>query len=168
MDFVRKKMRLGDTLVADGVLSEEQLSKALGIQKGSGKRLGEVLVDSGMLTEEEIARALSRQMGLDYIDLRDVHVSNKVLRLVPQNVLRKNNVFPFEYAKDNANILRVAMVDPLDMNAMDDIAIVTSLQIEPVVTTTRSLMMALDTAYGEQTSATGDALAAYNRDNSRT
>ncbi|MBR1932042.1 MAG: Flp pilus assembly complex ATPase component TadA [Lachnospiraceae bacterium] len=163
MDFIRKKMRLGDILVTDGVLTDAQLTKALGAQKGSGKRLGEVLVDSGMLTEEEIVRALSRQMGLDFIELRDVHVPTKILKLVPPNVLRKNKVFPFEYDKNNPNVLRVAMVDPLDMNAMDDISIITNLQVEAVVTTTRSLMLALDQYYGEKENS-GDALAAYTKE----
>lgn len=163
MDFIRKKMRLGDILINDGSINESQLTKALAAQKGSGKRLGEVLVDSGVLTEEEIAHALSRQMGLDYIELREVHIPTKILRLVPDNVLRKNKVLPFEFDKNNATVLRVAMVDPLDMNAMDDISIITNLQVEPVVTTTRSLMLALDQFYGEKNS-TGDAISAFAKE----
>ncbi len=163
MDFIRKKMRLGDILINDGTIQEAQLAKALAAQKGSGKRLGEVLVDSGILTEEEIAHALSRQMGLDFIELREVHIPTKILKLVPDNVLRKNRVLPFEFDKNNAAVLRVAMVDPLDMNAMDDIAIITNLQVEPVVTTTRSLMLALDQFYGEKNEA-GDALASFTKE----
>ncbi len=162
MDFIRKKIKLGDILVSEGSVNESQLSKALAAQKGSGKRLGEVLVDSGILSEEEIAHALARQMGLDFIDLKDVHIPTKILKLVPVNTLRKNRVFPFEFDKNNANTLRVAMVDPLDMNAMDDIGLITNFQVEPVVTTTRSLMLAIDQFYGEKDSS--DVLAAFTKE----
>lgn len=162
MDFNRKKLRLGDVLVNSGVITQEQLGQALDMQKGSGKKLGEVLVDEGIVTEEAIARALSHQMRIDLVEPQNIEVDTSVLELVPVNVLKKNKVFPFEYAQGNLNVIRVAMADPMDMYAQDDIAIITNCQVEPVVATTRSIMLAIDKYYGQ-----GDvdsALALYAKE----
>lgn len=148
MDFNRKKIRLGDVLVNSGVITQEQLEEGLQRQKGSGRKLGETLVDEGFVTEEAIARALSSQLGYEMVDLQNVAISEEILKLVPGNVLERYKVLPFEYAPDNANVLHVAMADPMDMTAMDDITIITNLQVEPVVSTTRSIMLALDKYFG--------------------
>ncbi|MDE6127577.1 MAG: type II secretion system protein GspE, partial [Lachnospiraceae bacterium] len=129
VEYGRRKVRLGDALVKDGMISEEQLQKALELQKGSGRKLGETLIDAGMVTEENIARVLSKQLGYESIDLQNISVSKDVLDLVTPSVLKKNRVLPIEYAPDNMNILRVAMADPLDLDAMDDISIITGCQV---------------------------------------
>lgn len=144
----RKKLRLGDVLINSGVITEEQLEKGLQLQKGSGRKLGETLVDEGIVTEENILRALSSQLKLGIIDLQNVTIEENVLSLIPANVLKKHKMIPFEYSPDNMNILRVAMADPMDMTAIDDINIITNLQVEPVVSTTRGIMIALDKYYG--------------------
>ncbi|MCM1261662.1 MAG: Flp pilus assembly complex ATPase component TadA [Butyrivibrio sp.] len=148
MESSRKKLRLGDVLVNSGVISEEQLERGLQLQKGSGRKLGETLVDEGLVTEENIVRALSSQLNLSTIDLQNVTIEENVISLIPVNVLKKNKMIPFEYSPDNMNILRVAMADPMDMAAIDDVNIITNLQVEPVVSTTRSIMLALDKYYG--------------------
>lgn len=149
MDFNRKKVRLGDLLVNSGVITQEMLEKGLALQKGSGRKLGETLVDEGITTEENIAKALSSQLHYDIVDLQTVTIEDEVLGLVPAAVLKKYKMIPFEYAADNMNVLRVAMSDPMDMTAMDDIGIITNLQVEPVVATTRSIMLAIDRYYGQ-------------------
>lgn len=162
MDFGRRKIRLGDVLVKSGYITGEQLQEALTGQKGSGKKLGEYLVDTGLVSEEQIARALSQQLGMEMIDLQNVVVAPDILKLVPPKILKKHIVFPFEYRKDNVGVLRVAMSDPMDMNAQDDISIITNCIVEPVVSTTRSIMLALDKYYGQ-----GDmdsALEAYAKE----
>ena len=161
MDFKRKKIRIGDVLVETGIITEEQLQTALQRQKGSGRKLGETLVDEGFVTEDQIAHALSEQLHMDLIDLQNVNISQDILGLVSPSVLKKNKVLPFEYAKDNANVLRVAMADPMDMFAMDDITIITNLQVEPVVSTPRSIMLALDNYYGQGDS---EALEKYTKE----
>ena len=161
MDFKRKKIRIGDVLVETGIITEEQLQTALQRQKGSGRKIGETLVDEGFVTEEQIAHALSEQLHMDMIDLQNVNISQDILALVSPSVLKKNKVLPFEYSKDNANVLRVAMADPMDMFAMDDITIITNLQVEPVVSTPRSIMLALDNYYGQGDSA---ALEKYTKE----
>lgn len=147
-DFVRKKIRLGEALINDGLITEEQLEKALEMQKGSGRKLGETLIDAGLVTDEQIAQVLSRQLGYENVNLQNIAIPQDVLDLVAPAVLKKNKVIPIEIAPDNMNILRVAMADPMDMVAMDDISIITGLQVEPVVATARGVMLAIDRFYG--------------------
>lgn len=147
-DFVRKKIRLGEALINDGLITEEQLEKALEMQKGSGRKLGETLIDAGLVTDEQIAQVLSRQLGYENVNLQNIAIPQNVLDLVAPAVLKRNKVIPIEIAPDNMNILRVAMADPMDMVAMDDISIITGLQVEPVVTTARGVMLAIDRFYG--------------------
>ena len=112
MDFKRKKLRLGDVLVQNGVITEEDLQRGLERQKGSGRKLGETLVDEGITTEENIARALSKQFHYDMVDLQNTVIPQEILDLVPASVLKKHRAIPFEYSPDNMNVLRVAMSDP--------------------------------------------------------
>lgn len=161
MDYSRKKLRLGDVLLNSKAISNTQLLQALDLQKGSGKKLGEVLVEEGIVTEEQIAMALSTQLHIELIDLTTIAVSQEILNLIPVNVLKKNKIFPIEYA-DSMNVLRVAMADPMDMYAQDDISIITNCQVEPAVTTTRNIMLAIDKYYGQDEVTT--ALEAYAKE----
>ena len=161
MDFSRKKLRLGDVLVNSGVISEADLEKGLSRQKGTGRKLGEVLVDEGLASEDNIARALSSQLHYDMIELQNIEIDPEVLKLVPANVLKKYKVLPFEFSQDTM-MLRVAMADPMDMAAMDDINIITNMQVEPVVATTSSVMLAIDQYYGQ--ADMNSALEEYTRE----
>ncbi|MBD5513447.1 MAG: Flp pilus assembly complex ATPase component TadA [Lachnospiraceae bacterium] len=161
MEINRKKLRLGDVLVNSGVISAEDLEKGLARQKGTGRKLGEVLVDEGIVTEENIARALSDQLRYDMIDLQNVEIEEEVLKLVPANVLKKYKVLPFEYSQETM-MLRVAMADPMDIAALDDINIITNMQVEPVVATTRGVMLAIDRYYGQ--AEVNSALEEYTRE----
>lgn len=151
MDY-RKKIRLGDLLVDSGTITQEQLEQGLKAQKESKtpRKLGEVLVDENILTEEMIANALSSQLNIGMVDLQNIEIEQSILDLVPGNVLMKYKMLPFEYSKENMNVLRVAMADPLDISAQDDVNIITNLQVEPVVVTTRSIMLALDKYFGQK------------------
>ena len=162
MELGRKKVRLGELLVNSGVLTNEQLQQALDNPARQGKKLGEFLVDEGIVSEDDLARALSKQLDLDMIDLQSATVDKEVLNLVPVNVLKKNKVLPFAYKENNFNVLMVAMADPLDYNAIDDINIITNFQVEPVVATTRSIMLAIDKYFGQE--EVTEALAAYAKE----
>lgn len=150
MEFRKKKLRLGDALVLSGAITDAQLGKGLELQKGTGKKLGEILVDAGFLTEDNLVKALSEQLSYDVVDLQNRLISEEVLNLVPLAVLKKYMVLPFEYAKQNPNVIRVAMANPLDFHAMDDISIVTNLQVEPVVATNRGILLAIDKYFGQE------------------
>lgn len=135
-------------LIRQNVLTEDELKKALELQKGSGKKIGEVLVDNGFITEDMIVRALQMQLGLKVVQLTGVTIPKEVRNLVSVDLLKKYTCIPFELDPYNANILHLAMADPMDMAAIDDISIVTNLQIEPYIATTRDILAAIDRCYG--------------------
>ncbi|MEG0962842.1 MAG: ATPase, T2SS/T4P/T4SS family, partial [Lachnospiraceae bacterium] len=148
MDIGRKKKRLGDMLLKEQIITQEQLERALGIQKDSHKKLGEVLIDLGYTTEEAIAVALSRQLGVEKVSLNGMNIDKEIINLVSGNILRKYVMIPFEYSNGNMNEVRMAMADPMDMLALDDFTIITNLQVDPVTATPTEIMLALDKYYG--------------------
>lgn len=150
MDFGRKKIRLGELLVNSRLITEEQLTTALGEHRKAGKKLGEYLIEQSVVSEDDLVLALSQQLGLDTVDLANVTVDKGILDLVPIDVLKKHVVFPYSFREDNLNVLRVAMADPLDYNAQDDINLITNYQVEPVVATSRSIQMAIDKFFGQK------------------
>lgn len=162
MDFKRKKIRLGDLLVATGSITEEQLQRALAKQKERNKKLGEILVDEGFITEDDIAVALSNQLNIEIVDLQNINVDKSVTQLVPVNILKKYTMIPFAFSENNKNVLRVAMENPLDTYAQEDISIITNYQVEPVVATTRSIMLAIDKYFGQ--AEMKDALNQYAKE----
>ena len=162
MAIRRERMRLGDLLIKQNVLTEEELKKALELQMGSGKKIGEVLVDNGFITEEMIVRALQMQLGLKVVQLAGVTIPKEVRGLVSVDLLKKYTCIPFELDPYNANILHLAMADPMDMMAIDDISIVTNLQVEPYIATTRDIRTAIDRWYGA--SETLDAARRFTKE----
>ncbi len=162
MDFNRKKVRLGDLLVEAGSITQEQLVNALEKQKKNGMKLGVTLVDEGVITEDDIAEALGRQLGIEIVDLQNINVDKAVTQLVPVNILKKYTMIPFAFSEKNKNVLRVAMENPLDTYAQEDISIITNYQVEPVVATTRSIMLAIDKYHGQNEMKT--ALSQYAKE----
>lgn len=150
MALRRERLRLGDLLIRQSVITEDDLDKALALQKGSGKRIGEVLVDEGFITEDMIVRALQMQLGLKVVQLTGISISREVRNLVSVDILKKHVVIPFELDPYNANILHLAMADPMDMSAADDISIVTNLQVEPYIAGARDILAAIDRCYGQK------------------
>ena len=148
MALRQERMRLGDLLIKQKVLTEEELKKALQLQKGTGKKIGEVLVDNGMITEDMIARALQAQLGMKLVHLTGITIPKDVRKLVNVNILKKYQCIPFELDPYNANILHLAMADPMDMTAIDDISIITNLQVEPYIATTSEVLATIDHCYG--------------------
>lgn len=147
--FGRKK-RLGDLLVDAGVISQDQLVKALGIQKTEKKdtRLGELLIDLGFTNEDQIKKALCEQLKLPGIDLSTVRIPEEIIKLLQESILRKYNLIPFQFSEKNPNLIKVAMSDPLDIRAMDDISIITGLQIDRYVATPSNIAATIDRYYG--------------------
>ena len=162
MALRRERMRLGDLLIKQNVLTEDELTKALELQKGTGKKIGEVLVDNGMITEEMIVRALQAQLGLKVVHLAGINIPKDVRKLVNVSLLKKYECIPFELDPYNANILHLAMADPMDMAAIDDISIVTNLQVEPYIASSREVLAAIDRWYGA--SETLDAARRFTRE----
>lgn len=148
--LVRKgKKRIGDILVEEGILTEEQLEEALKAAKAESKKIGEAITDLGFATEQDIAEALSSQLGFEYVNLSTVHIPDNVLSLINESVLRKHLMIPYAFVPNTINQVKVAMVDPMDMSAIDDFSIVTNLLVVPSVATTRDILIALDRYYGD-------------------
>jgi hypothetical protein len=148
--LVRKgKKRIGDILVEEGILTEEQLEEALKAAKAENKKIGEAITDLGFASEQDIAEALSSQLGFEYVNLSSVHIPDNVLSLINESVLRKHLMIPYAFVPNTINQVKVAMVDPMDMSAIDDFSIVTNLLVVPSVATTRDILIALDRYYGD-------------------
>ena len=148
--LVRKgKKRIGDILGEEGILTEEQLEEALKAAKAENKKIGEAITDLGFATEQDIAEALSSQLGFEYVNLSTVHIPDNVLSLINESVLRKHLMIPYAFVPNTINQVKVAMVDPMDMSAIDDFSIVTNLLVVPSVATTRDILIALDRYYGD-------------------
>ena len=146
---------------------KKRLEEALKKQKeaGNGQKLGMTLVDMGIMNDEIIAEALCHQMGLERVHLAGITIEDEVLALVDEKVLRKYMLLPYEFAPDNPNVLRVAFSDPLDMIAMDDLSIITGMQIEVRVTTVKDVSQALDRFYGNsEAMKVADQFAAERRE----
>jgi type IV pilus assembly protein PilB len=136
--------RLGDLLVAEGLITAEQLRQALGEQKGKADKLGSILVRLGSLSEEQLIGFLSRQYGIPSITIANLDVDAETLRLVPAHIAKKYEVLP---VKRIGSTLTLAMSDPTNVFALDDIAFMTNLQILPVVAPQAAIRRALDRAY---------------------
>jgi type IV pilus assembly protein PilB len=136
-------------LIDERVITEEQLQKALPVAREGKKKIGETLIEMGFTNENEIANALAVQLAIPRIELSNVVISDEIIHLVSESVLRKHIMIPYEYDPVNPNIIHVAMSDPMDLLALDDISIITNLQPEPSVSTAHDIMLALDKYYGD-------------------
>jgi type IV pilus assembly protein PilB len=136
--------RLGDLLVREKVITPEQLDTALQSQKSDGGRLGSVLVKLGYLSDEDVTNFLSRQYGVPAINLNYFEIDPAVVKLVPQETARRYQILPLSRVGAS---LTIAMVDPTNVFAMDDIKFMTGFNIEPVVASETSIMEGIDKAY---------------------
>jgi type IV pilus assembly protein PilB len=155
--FVREKKRIGDMLLTETVITEKQLADALVKQKGTKQKIGTLLIEMGYATEHQIAHTLQKQMGLDMVELSSHKIPIEILNMITDiSVLTKHVIMPFEFDSFDSKYLRVAMADPLDIIAMDDISVVTGMQITPVIATPGEILACIDKYYG---SAANQAVA---------
>ena len=142
--------RLGDLLVSVGLISEDQLQQALQLQRGCNKRLGTVLIDSGMITEQQMLEALELQLGLDFVDLSKTHIPPELAHVLPKNIAKKHGVVPVKLVKDE---LFLAMSDPLNFVALEDVKSATRRRVVPVIATSAAVDRAIATLYGNEGAA---------------
>jgi type IV pilus assembly protein PilB len=126
----RRKKLLGEVLVEAGLITAAQLGEAMELQKQSKERLGRVLIGMGVGTEKDIASAIARQLGLEFVDLDDVVPDEQALLMLPEHLARRYQLIPLG---DVNGKLRLGMVDPLDVVALDDVRRQVRLDVEPVV-----------------------------------
>jgi type IV pilus assembly protein PilB len=137
--------RLGDLLVKEKVITSEQLDQAVKVQKESGARLGSVLVRLGFLSDEDVTNFLSRQYGVPAINLSFFEIDPQVVKLIPHETAKRYQILPLSRVGAS---LTIAMVDPTNVFAMDDIKFMTGFNIEPVVASETAIMEGIDKAYG--------------------
>lgn len=123
-------LKLGQILLNSGVLTQAQLDQALSKQKVSQKRLGQILIDDEYITEMQMIRSLSEQLSMPYMDLSTVSLSPELSSLIPENMARSNMMVPI---RREGKVLTVAVADPLDYRAINDIGTYTKLKINPVI-----------------------------------
>ncbi|HEU5298980.1 MAG TPA: ATPase, T2SS/T4P/T4SS family [bacterium] len=139
------RRRIGDILVEGGVVTPEQLHEALARQRRTRERLGRVLVEMGAATELQIAQALADQLGLRFINLAGQRLDPAAIRLVPEVLARKRRIVPVSFDGDS---LLVALADPLDVFAIDDVAIAARRPVKGAVALESDIAAAIERAYG--------------------
>ena len=129
----RKRIRIGDLLVEAGAITDDQLQQALAKQKEDGGMLGNIIMDMGFISRELLITVLTTQMGIEYCEIKTIQIDEDVINLVSKDLVQKYKAMPIGYAPDNPNMLQVAMADPMDLMALDDISISSGLQVEPLL-----------------------------------
>ena len=143
--FSREK--LNKELVEKGVVSKENLDKALSIQKQKGGKLSDILVEKGFVDKKTLMSFLSLELGIPPIDLSRYKVDQKILELIPKKIARHYQIIPISKI---GNLLTIAMADPLNIFATDDIKTLTGLKLGVVISTDKDIKDALDQYYGEK------------------
>jgi len=138
--------RLGEILVKDSLISADQLKQALEYQKKNGGRLGTCLVKMGLVSDDDITAVLSRQYGVPSINLKFYEVDPAVIKLVPQETAIRYQIVPLSRV---GSTLTIAMTDPTNVFAMDDIKFMTGFNVEPVVASETAIGEAIHKFYGE-------------------
>lgn len=136
--------QLGELLLERGVISEEQLNKALKIQKDKGGLIGYILASLGYAKEEEIAQALTVQYGFPYLPLECYEVNIEAMKLIPQNVAEQYNLIAIDKM---GNLLTVAMSNPLNVQAVEDIEMITNCTVQVFVSTMSDVTNAITKYY---------------------
>jgi len=150
----RQRLRLGDMLVAQNVISAVQLQAALEEQRRSGRKLGQILIEDRIADESTIADALAQQMKVPYIDLTLDKVSPRIARLLTETQARKFRALPVDEMR---GVVRVGMADPTDLSAFDEIQRVLARDIDLVVVTDTRLAAVIDRLYGSSEETLGFA-----------
>jgi len=135
---------LGQILVERGVITNSQLEQALGAQKRSGGLIGEIIVDLGFAREEDIAHCLSLQFGYPFLPLENYEISDEVVKLVPKNVCNHYCLVPIDKI---GSALTVAMANPLNVQAIEDLEDVTNCDIQIFVSTPSDVRAVVEKFY---------------------
>ncbi|NMO96662.1 GspE/PulE family protein [Paenibacillus lemnae] len=149
MAIVKKK--LGDLLVENGVISEEQLQQALAEQSNSKRKLGDLLISQGYITEQQLMEVLEFQLGIPHVSLFKFQIEPAITQIIPESMAKRHQVLPF--MKEGGKLM-VAMADPLDYFAIEDLRMTTGFRIEPAISSRDELQRAIARHYGLRDSMT--------------
>ena len=149
MAYNRKRLRLGELLLENNLITEEQLNIALEEQKAKGIKLGEAIIGLGYVTQDAINDLLCQQLNIVFVDLRKIEIDDSIARMVGEKVVRKYMLLPFALDDRQANVIKVAMEDPMNIMAIDDIGIITGMTVQPYLSTHAYISTAIDKLYGK-------------------
>ncbi|MCM3568391.1 GspE/PulE family protein [Neobacillus mesonae] len=147
--MIQKRKRLGDLLVNASIITERQLLEALSEQKNTGNRLGDQLIAMNLVSEQQIIEVLEYQLGIPHVDLYKQKIDRKLVNIISEELARKHQILPL---KKTGNRLMVAMADPLDYFALDDLRLSTGFEIDPAIAKKEELHLAINRYYGMQKS----------------
>ncbi len=142
------KRKIGELLIERGLITDNELEFALDMQKLTHEKLGEVLIENKIVTPENIAQALATQLDVDYVDLNKRTIPGEMTRIVRRNTAKQNHLIPLQKQGDT---LFVAMEDPLNYYAMDEVRKATNLRVVPLIATKTAVEHAINTLYGNET-----------------
>ncbi|NLK20896.1 MAG: Flp pilus assembly complex ATPase component TadA [Epulopiscium sp.] len=145
-----EKRKLGDLLVEADMLTAEQLKEALREQAQTGKKIGEILVEKGWVTEQNIVEVLEFQLGIPHVDLTKYVIDPKVTAMINESLAKRHMLIPIQIEN---NRIVVAMSDPLNVFALDDIKITTKMEVMPVIASLPDVKQAIDRMYGASKTA---------------
>jgi type IV pilus assembly protein PilB len=140
------KKLVGQILLEKSLISQEQLDEALRVQKNTTEQLGRILTDLGYVTERDVLRAQAEQLGIPFLELGQVSVDQDIAKSIPQSVVQRYNAVPI---KRNGNRLTVAMSDPSNVFALDDIRLITGYEIDPMLATADDISSLLGGSNGD-------------------
>ncbi len=144
------KRRLGEVLLYSGMITEEQLEQALAEQVRIGSKLGQALISMGLMRAEEMAEAIARQLGATVMDISSIRPDPELLRMTPESIARKHVLFPVGVSE---GVVRIAMADPLNLMAVDELSARLSKDIEVVISTEEQILSAISKFYGSPSSS---------------
>ncbi|MGB4682072.1 MAG: ATPase, T2SS/T4P/T4SS family [Dethiobacteria bacterium] len=137
--FARK--RLGDVLVEAGVITEQQLQETMTEQVATHKRIGQLLIEKRLITEEELVEVLEKQLGLPRVNLYNYNINPEVATSIPLYLAKRHLVIPID---KQGNTLKLAMADPMNIIAIDDVEMLTGMKVEPVLASESSIAQTID------------------------
>lgn len=150
MALFGKRVRIGDLLLSQGMITQQQLDTALSEQKIRKTKLGETLIALGYVSQKDFADVLSRQLGVESVDLRKEGLQDAAIRLVPEDIMKKYELVPFAIDENNSNILKIAMSDPMYLPAIDDVSLITGMEVVPYFAPTAQIAMQIDRMFGKK------------------
>jgi type IV pilus assembly protein PilB len=139
--------QLGELLIERGIISDQQLDKALTVQKDKGGLIGEILVDLGFAKEEDIAQSLTAQYGFPYLPLSNYDINPEIINIVPGRVARQYLLVPIDKIGNN---LTLAMSNPLNVQAIEDVELLSGCSVQTFVSTSSDIKKAIEKYYKDK------------------
>lgn len=141
------RKQLGELLIDSGVITQENLDKSLAVQKEKGGLIGEIMVELGLISEEDIAQALTVQYGFPFLPLSNYDINPEIIQMIPVRVARQYILIPIDKIGNNFTIV---MSNPLNLQALEDVALLTGCNVQAFVSTSSDIKKAIEKYYNDK------------------